>query len=364
MPWLLPSTDWGRFKRMGDVKLEISEVMEHLREFSGKELFYRQYGRKKDDRAALDSFLQQYDREDLRRKGIYIEEFLPEAHREFEQEALMWPDPEKSVEAGKYSRFMPHLPAVHDFFEIIYVLENDMPVDLGETAVTLKRGDVCFLPPGMFHCPKVMENTIALQVIIRKSTFHKEFFKSLKGNNIISGFFLNALYDRENSSVLLFHTENQEIRETFLRLYQENYNQCPSYTHIMNSLFEILLCLLLRCDASAMEFLEAEPHRDARIIQILQFIQSNCETVTIGELAEEFHLSKTYLSRYITGRTGKTFCAILQEIRLEKACDMLDTSNLKVEDISASVGYQNVEHFIRLFKRKYHKTPNQYRVSR
>lgn len=333
MPWLLPSTDWGRFSRMREVKLEISQVMEHLREFSEKELFYRQYGRIKD-------------------------------HKEFEQEASMWTDPEKAIEAGKYSRFMPHLPAVHDFFEIIYVLENHMPVDLGETAVTLKTGDVCFLPPGMGHCPRVMENTIALQVIIRKSTFHKEFFKSLKGNNIISGFFLNALYVRENSSVLLFHTRNQEIRETFLRLYQENYNQCPCYTLMMNSLFEILLCLLQRCDPSDMEFLEAEPYTDARIIQILQFIQSNCETVTIGELAEEFHLSHTYLSRYIAGRTGKPFRTILQEIRLEKACDMLHASNLKVEDISASVGYQNVEHFIRLFKKKYHKTPNQYRMSR
>ena len=54
----------------------------------------------------------------------------------------------------------------------------------------------------------------------------------------------------------------------------------------------------------------------------------------------------------------------MQEIRLEKACDMPGTRNLKGEDISASVRYQNVEHFIRLFKKKYHKTPNQYRMSR
>lgn len=101
---------------------------------------------------------------------------------------------------------------------------------------------------------------------------------------------------------------------------------------------------------------------DTRITQMLQYIQSNCERVTIADMAEEFNLSKTYLSKYITRRIGKPFSSILQDIRLEKACDMLHNSNLRIEDISSCVGYMNVEHFIRLFKKRYHKTPNQYRV--
>jgi AraC-like DNA-binding protein len=51
----------------------------------------------------------------------------------------------------------------------------------------------------------------------------------------------------------------------------------------------------------------------------------------------------------------------LQEIRFEKACEILGVTNLRVEDISEAVGYHNVEHFIRLFKKKYNKTPNQFR---
>lgn len=343
--------------------LEKSEVMRHLREFNEQELFYQQYQNIHNDKETLDSFLQDYDKEDLKKKRIYIEECLPKAYKEFECETSMWIDQEKDIEIGKYSRFMPQISAVHDFFEIIYVLENDLTIELEKNSITLKAGDVCFIPPGMIHCPQIMENTIALQINIRKSTFKKEFFKSLKGNNAISSFFLNALYSQDNSSVLIFRIGQEEvIKDIFLYLYQENYNQCPGYQFIINNFFEIVLCFLLRCNPSKIEVNNVKQCIDTRITQILQYIQSNCEKVTITELSDEFNLSKTYLSKYITRKIGKPFSSILQEIRLEKACDMLHNSNLRIEDISNCVGYLNVEHFIRLFRKKYHKTPNQYRM--
>jgi hypothetical protein len=48
-------------------------------------------------------------------------------------------------------------------------------------------------------------------------------------------------------------------------------------------------------------------------------------------------------------------------IRLKKARAFLLGGNMKIETISEAVGYPNVEHFIRLFKREYGMTPAQYR---
>lgn len=349
---------------MKDIKLEKSEVMQHLREYNEKELFYQQYQKMQNDKEMLEKFLQHYDKDVLKFRQIYIKEFLPEVHKEFESEASMWLDPEKAIEINKYSRYMPRLPAVHDFFEIVYVLENDMSIDIEEKYVALQTGDICFIPPGMIHVPQIMENTIALEIIIRKSTFHKEFFKLLKGNNVISEFFLNALYMKKSNGVLIFHTEeDDEFKSILLHLYQENYNKCPCHKFVMNNLFEIALCFLQRYDQRGVEVKNVKPCADVRITQMLQYIQDNCEKVTIAEMANKFYLSKAYLSKYIIHKTGKSFSSILQEIKLEKACDMLRNSILRIEDISLSIGYQNVEHFIRLFKKKYNKTPNQYRVS-
>lgn len=56
-----------------------------------------------------------------------------------------------------------------------------------------------------------------------------------------------------------------------------------------------------------------------------------------------------------------TFGDILKEIRMKKARAMLKSSSVTVESIAESVGYQNVEHFNRTFKKLYNITPVQYR---
>lgn len=101
--------------------------------------------------------------------------------------------------------------------------------------------------------------------------------------------------------------------------------------------------------------------KDKRIIDILNYIQKNYRTVTLDKLSEEFYLTKPYLSKYIKDNTGETFCSIVKEIRIDKAKTFLKNKGMTVELIAESVGYQNVEHFNRLFKKIYGITPVQYR---
>jgi AraC-like DNA-binding protein/mannose-6-phosphate isomerase-like protein (cupin superfamily) len=346
---------------MNENELDKSEVMQHLMQYNEQELFYREYAALQTDEKALNLFLNQYNSHDLWKKRIYINGMLPNDREMFAPETAMW-DNQDDIYIEKYCRFMPHHEAVHDYFEIVYVVENAMDINLGEKIITLKSGDVCFISPGILHSPSVMEKTIALQMIVRKSTFHQEFFRCLTGNSVISDFFLNALYLQNDGSVLVFHmNSDEEIKNIFFTIYQENYNKHARYQIIINSLFEILLCHLLRCDSSNTEIMQIGQEADSRMTQILQYIESNCKTITISDLSKEFHLSGPYLSKYITSKTGNSFSSILQEIRLEKARNMLCSSNLKVEDIADAVGYHNVEHFIRLFKHKYSKTPGQFR---
>lgn len=346
---------------MNDNKFYKSEVMQHLMQYNEQELFYREYAALQTDEKALNLFLNQYTSHDLWERRIYINEMLPGDHEVFAPETAMW-DNQDDIYIEKYCRFMPRLAAIHDYFEIVYVVENAMDIDLGEKSITLKSGDVCFISPGIRHSPHVMEKTIALQMIVRKSTFHQEFFRCLTGNSVISDFFLNALYLQNHGSVLVFHmNSDEEIKSIFFTMYQENYNKNARYQIIINSFFEILLCHLLRCDSFNTEIKQICQGDDSRITQILQYIENNSKRITIADLSQKFHLSRPYLSKYITSKTGKSFSAILQEIRLEKAHNMLCSSNLRVEDIADAVGYHNVEHFIRLFKHKYYKTPNQFR---
>ena len=103
--------------------------------------------------------------------------------------------------------------------------------------------------------------------------------------------------------------------------------------------------------------------KDDRLIAIINFIQANYKNVTLDSVANEFHLSKPYISKYIKEKSGKTFGEHLSTIRLKKAKTLLKNGNMTVENIATSIGYPTVEHFIRVFKQNFGKTPTQYRNS-
>ena len=105
----------------------------------------------------------------------------------------------------------------------------------------------------------------------------------------------------------------------------------------------------------------ADACTDARMIEIMNYVQANYIDITLDDLAENFFLSKPYLSKYIKENSGMTFGDLVKKIRMKKAKALLKSSNMTVENIAMSVGYQNVEHFNRLFKKAYDMTPMQFR---
>ena len=109
------------------------------------------------------------------------------------------------------------------------------------------------------------------------------------------------------------------------------------------------------------EIAESQSCKDERLLEITNYIYANYKDVTLDDLSEKFFLSKPYLSKYIKEKSGLTFGDILKQVRMKKARAMLKSSSATVESIAECVGYQNVEHFNRIFKKMYNITPVQYR---
>jgi len=126
---------------------------------------------------------------------------------------------------------------------------------------------------------------------------------------------------------------------------------------IIKASIEALIVAVNKIDAIK----NSDECKDERMIEIMNFIQANYTDISLDDLARQFYLSKPYLSKYIKEKSGMTFGEIVKKIRMKKAKAMLRSSNSTVENIALSVGYQNVEHFNRLFKKAYVMTPVQFR---
>lgn len=106
---------------------------------------------------------------------------------------------------------------------------------------------------------------------------------------------------------------------------------------------------------------DKESGKDERLMEMLNYIQSNYQTITLEDMAEQFHLSEPYISKFIHDKSGKTFVEQVTNVRMKKGRTLLKHGNMTVENIALSVGYSNVEHFTRTFKRLYNMSPIQYR---
>lgn len=100
---------------------------------------------------------------------------------------------------------------------------------------------------------------------------------------------------------------------------------------------------------------------DPRLIEMLDYIKDNYDTVTLSSVADRFYLSKQYVSKYIREKSGLTFCENVQNFRMKKAEEMLLTTNMTVEAVAEKSGYPSVEHFNRRFKKLHGITPVQFR---
>ncbi|MBR4060893.1 MAG: helix-turn-helix domain-containing protein [Lachnospiraceae bacterium] len=97
--------------------------------------------------------------------------------------------------------------------------------------------------------------------------------------------------------------------------------------------------------------------------QIKEYIHTHYTDTNLDntEIADYFHIKAPYLSTLFKERTGENVQFYIQTVRMNKAKELLETTDLNVEEIGQRVGCNNKVSFIRLFKKFEKITPTEYR---
>lgn len=85
------------------------------------------------------------------------------------------------------------------------------------------------------------------------------------------------------------------------------------------------------------------------------------EKITLADLAEKIYVSQWHLSKLLNRQLGKNFSEILNSIRVEKAKELMKDPSLRIGDIAEQVGFLDMAHFSRVFKKLTGISANEYR---
>lgn len=122
-----------------------------------------------------------------------------------------------------------------------------------------------------------------------------------------------------------------------------------------------LLVHFIRKSIDVMTDLKQRQHTEI-VSKTIEFLKRNYQVnLSLKEISANVFLSPNYLSTIFKTETGKTIFDYMTEIRMEAAVALLVNPEVKIQDVSQAVGYNNSQSFTRLFKKMYSMTPLEYR---
>ena len=107
---------------------------------------------------------------------------------------------------------------------------------------------------------------------------------------------------------------------------------------------------------------EVESKDEQLILKVTQYIESNLDSphLSVEELCRQVFMSHASLYRKIVDLTGETPVEFIRSVKLNKAADLLQRSDMKIAEIGYAVGFTTPNYFTRAFKAKFNLSPSEY----
>ncbi|MBP3361083.1 MAG: response regulator [Clostridia bacterium] len=96
--------------------------------------------------------------------------------------------------------------------------------------------------------------------------------------------------------------------------------------------------------------------------KVFKYIENNYyKQISLASAASALNFNTSYLSRAFKEKTNQNFSTYLHKYRVEKACDLIKNTNLKISAIASMVGFNDADYFYKIFKRYTGLTPLAYK---
>lgn len=248
---------------------------------------------------------------------------------------------------------------------LFYILHGSGEIIIENTSYSIKAGTVILFQSGTQYIWQITDmRYIAINFDYTMQNRHiRRTFSPVKAEAFPAQNFSRRLVfsDAEalNSEIVFFDGAAFESRITELAV------ECNTAgifrDEFLSSLLKSIIISIVR-GKSEQEL--TGDNKGARLTRrVIGYLQANYnKPIQSPDLAAHFHFNPSYLNRVFKAHTGFTIRTFLIDYRINLAMELLRSQSLTVSEVATAVGFGDIPHFIKTFKKLVGQTPTEYRA--
>ena len=269
----------------------------------------------------------------------------------------------KMIGTSSHSRFVETGLHRHNYIEIMYMYKGKTTHIINDNkAIDLNENELLLLNQHALHYVKKSEiNDIGINIIIKPEFFDMSL--ELAGvDNYLTSFLINGIKTRgDGVSYLHFKVADVHTVQSAVDALMESLFDESDVRQRSAKLALALLLAQLSLNTHTIEMAQPQNKGNAIVSDAISLIESSYRDATVKTVANKHGVSDEYVSMLVKNAMGETFKSLLIKKRVAKAKEFLLYTDLSIQDICFTVGYENISHFYKIFKEAYGCSPASYR---
>lgn len=250
----------------------------------------------------------------------------------------------------------------HDELEVLVIETGTARVSVNGTDYTARQGEGFFINSGALHG---VWNKEPEPCYLQSVVFHPRLVGG-SVDSILWQKYLGPLLSDPCRSCIHF-INMQEWEKAASKAIQAAWESCVSETagfefEVREQLSKLIFLLSQNCPAAERKPSEKAMRDGERIKIMLQYIQEHYNgELTLAKIAKSASVSENECLRCFRSMIGSTPIQYVRQVRVQKATDLLISTNRKISDIGAECGFQEMSYFAKIFRELKGCTPGEFR---
>lgn len=245
----------------------------------------------------------------------------------------------------------------HPEFEICYTSTSSGYRYVGDSIVQYSPGDLVFLGKNLPH--GFTTNQHSEQIVVQ---FHEDFM----GKSFFDKPELGQIHELLESSRRGFFIKSEE-GDTVVELLQSLLT-ASGFERIMLLLkmLEVIAVQTPKSHISSAQYSSTVNRKQLKRMQtVMDFIGENFQAdIKVKDVAEQINLTESAFYKFIKRHTHKKFTDLVNEYRINHACQLLVDTPMSISQVCYESGYGNLSYFNRRFRETVGSHPSHFRQKR